>query len=176
MNIKPWIHTNVIDILDKIINKNTYILEFGSGNSTIYFSNLTNNLTSIEHNKCWYNKIKPIINNVKYILKEIEYISVPPIDKKFYNCNSLEELIGHNIPDEYYDIIIIDGINRVNCAVGSINKLKKGGILILDDSNRIENANTDGSYKPIKNLVDGWQEYKYRSNDRNTDYWIKPIL
>jgi len=174
MSILPWIHRDVIKFLQEKINKNTKILEFGSGNSTIYFSKLTNNLISIEHNKDWYNKIKPKLeNDVTYILKSIDYISRPPRNKTFYNCDTIEQLLGQPVPDEYFDIIIIDGIDRVNCAYGSIDKLKKNGILVLDDSNRIEYPASDGSYEPIKLLAQGWEEHRFRSNDRNTDYWIK---
>ena len=173
---KPWIHENVIKMLEEKINKDTKILEFGSGYSTLFFQNLANNLTSIEHNDYWYNKIKPLINDkTNYILKSINYISKPCIDKKFYNCDTIEELLNKNISDEYYDIIMIDGIHRVNCAFGSYKKLKKGGILILDDTNRIDKPTSDGSYKPIQDLLKDWKCIKNRSKDRNTDYWIKPL-
>jgi len=177
MSILPWIHRDVTNFLQEKIDKNTKILEFGSGNSTIYFSKLTNNLISIEHNKDWYNKIKPQLNSsVKYILSYVDYVPHLPTDKKFYNCDTIEELLEADIPDEYFDIIIIDGIDRVNCAYGSVNKLKKGGVLILDDSNRIQHSLEigDGSYMPIKLLTKEWEEHKFRSNDRCTDYWIKP--
>ena len=155
---------------------NTKILEFGSGYSTIFFQNLTDNLISIEHNKKWYNKIKPLINNnTNYILKKINYVSKPSVDKKFYNCNTIDELINKKIDNEYFDIIIIDGIHRVNCAFGSYRNLKKGGILILDDSHRIDKPASDGSYKPIQDLLKDWKHIKNRSSDRNTDYWIKPL-
>ena len=47
-------------------------------------------------------------------------------------------------------------------------------MLILDDTNRITNPASDGSYKPIVNLLNNWEYKKFRSNNRNTDYWIKP--
>lgn len=172
---KPWIHTNVTNILKKTIKKDTKILEFGSGFSTLFFQNYSNNVISIEHNRSWYNKILPKINNnTKYILKEEDYISKPSYDSIFYSCNSLNELLNIEIPDEYFDIILVDGINRVNCVLASYKKLKRKGILILDDSNRIDNPAGDGSYKPIQELLKDWTQIKNRSNDRNTDYWIKP--
>ncbi len=174
--VKPWIHPDVVTMLYKKININTKILEFGSGNSTVYFSKLTDNLYSVEHNIRWYNEIKPQLNNkVKYILSKVDYVPQPSKDEIFYNCKTIEELFTAPIPDEYFDIIIIDGIHRVNCAYASLNKLKKGGILILDDSNRIEHPDGDGSYMPIKKLMDGCEEYKFRSSNRNTDYWIKSL-
>lgn len=39
MNYKPWIHESVITLLENNVNKDTKILEFGSGNSTLYYKN-----------------------------------------------------------------------------------------------------------------------------------------
>jgi len=75
-NVKHWIHPAVVTMLEENINVNTKILEFGSGNSTVFFSKLTDNLYSVEHNDKWYNKIKPQLNNkVKYIIKSRLYIT-----------------------------------------------------------------------------------------------------
>jgi len=172
---KPWIHEKVISILEEKITKNTKILEFGSGYSTIFFDIRSDYVISIEHNKLWYEKILNLLqfNKNTYILKEINYISKQPINNKLYNSDTLEELIGYNIDYESLDIIIVDGIDRVNCVNDSYLKLKKGGLLILDDSNRIDNPDTDGSYKPIENLLINYEHLKFRSTNRNTDIWIK---
>ena len=68
-NIKTWIHNDVINFLLNNIKKDTKILEFGSGYSTLFYQKYSDNLISIEHNNDWYNKILPLINNkTKYIL------------------------------------------------------------------------------------------------------------
>ena len=57
-NVTPWIHPNVVTMLEKKIDVNTKILEFGSGNSNVFFSKYTDNLYSVEHSDKWYNKIE----------------------------------------------------------------------------------------------------------------------
>ena len=75
-NVKPWIHPDVVTMLEEKINVNTKILEFESWNSTVFFSKLTDNLYSVEHSDKWYNKIKSKLNNkVKYILSKVDYIT-----------------------------------------------------------------------------------------------------
>ena len=37
-----------------------------------------------------------------------------------------------------YDIIFVDGRDRVNCVTYSVKTLKRSGVVILDDSERIE--------------------------------------
>jgi predicted O-methyltransferase YrrM len=39
-------------------------------------------------------------------------------------------------PDEYFDIILIDGRARPSCIKRSVSKVKPGGLLILDNSER----------------------------------------
>jgi hypothetical protein len=38
--------------------------------------------------------------------------------------------------NEYFDVILVDGRSRPSCIMHSIPKLKKGGYLILDNSDR----------------------------------------
>jgi hypothetical protein len=35
---------------------------------------------------------------------------------------------------EYYDIIVVDGKQRVQCCSAALSRLRKGGIIILDNS------------------------------------------
>ena len=39
------------------------VLEWGSGESTLHWMNVVNTLVSIEHNREWYNKISPNVND-----------------------------------------------------------------------------------------------------------------
>ncbi|GAB4302130.1 MAG: hypothetical protein Fur0034_16600 [Desulfuromonadia bacterium] len=40
--------------------------------------------------------------------------------------------------DELYDMIIVDGRDRVNCIVRSIGALSDRGVMVLDDSERTD--------------------------------------
>lgn len=174
---KPWIHDGAITIIEKYCenNKNVSILEFGSGYSTLYFEYLSDYVFSIEHNKEWYNKIKPLlVKNTRYKLIDINYVPSVPSDKKFYNSEKLQEIFNE-VDGEFFDIILIDGIHRVNCFFGSIDFLKTSGIVVLDDSNRIDTPAGDGSYKEIEDYCKEkkYEQIKFRGPDRHTDIWIK---
>ncbi|MEB3340455.1 hypothetical protein [Okeania sp.] len=65
-----------------------------------------------------------IPNNVKLVLKE---------DRQKY----VEEI--SNYDDGYFDVIIIDGIERVKCAEVCGNNLSKSGWIVFDNSDREEN-------------------------------------
>lgn len=165
----PWLTKEAIKFLEKFLNQKSdaKILEFGCGGSTIWFSKRTKNLISIEHNFAWYKKIKDYLNNHP----ECNKVDLRLIQENYYE-------VTNKFADNYFDLILIDGMQRVKCANASITKLKKGGILMLDNAER-------HSYKKIYELLKNWKFHKtiqdkpdsYDSFYENwqTNWWIKPV-
>lgn len=119
----PWFTYSFIDFLENRLNKGQSIFEFGSGNSTRYFAKKVNSISSLEHDKAWYeNGLKNKPQNANLIFCELD------TDGNY--CR------GANNTKQKFDIIIIDGRDRVNCCLQSIQALKEDGVLILDDSER----------------------------------------
>ncbi|NCC71040.1 FkbM family methyltransferase [bacterium] len=118
----PWLTYSCIAFLEERLNENMEIFEYGSGNSTLWFANKCKNVTSVEYDKNWYEKIKKIAPKNTNILFE----------RKETN-NYIKSISSTN---KKYDVIIIDGRNRGKCMKESINHLKDNGIIILDDSER----------------------------------------
>src|SRR5690606_38937740 len=119
----PWFTYSFIDFLQHRLNKSQTVFEFGSGNSTRYFAGKCAQITSVEHDKAWYEKGE----NNKPQNATIQYY---PLDKNGDYCRAAQKT------NKEYDIIIIDGRDRVNCCIQSINALTKSGVIILDDSER----------------------------------------
>ena len=125
----PWFTYPCIDFLSQRLNKNLSVFEFGSGNSSLFFAKRVKSISSVEHNKDWFTKIKTLL---------------PDNSKLTYvNSNSSDQYIKPlKMAREKFDVIIIDGIFRNECLFESINHLTEQGIIILDDSER--NEYTDG--------------------------------
>ena len=120
----PWWSYSFNDFFIPKLNNTLEIFEYGSGNSTIFLSEKVKNIISIEHNKEWFEKMKFKLSknvNLKFV----------PLDK--YGGEYSKVILKE---DKLFDVIIIDGRDRVNCIYNSIKKLKENGILILDDSQR----------------------------------------
>lgn len=56
-------------------------------------------------------------------------------DLKNYSFQNYVESID-KYKDEYFDIILVDGIARPSCVKHAINKVKKNGYIILDNAER----------------------------------------
>ncbi len=141
-----------IEYLKSLNFKNKKIFEFGSGNSTLFWLNKGAKVTSIEDNEIWFKNLTQEIDsnkNHKFIFAQgKEYINyILKIDTK-------------------YDVIIIDGSqNRFECTKVAINKIKKDGIIIIDNSDWFEN-----STKLVRDELDFLQIdfYGFRPSKPNT--------
>ena len=115
--VLPWLSYRAIEQLDKLLQPDWEMLEWGSGMSTLWFAQRVGHLTSIEDYQPWYEKVEltlTSINNVDYQFKT---------DDSYFN---LEQY-----PDETFDFILIDGSQRGNCAKSAVTKIKSGAYIYL---------------------------------------------
>ena len=119
----PWISIPTIEILKEKKLENLFVFEYGSGNSTIWFSKRVKRIVSIEHDKEWYDyQLKqPKLANTEVFYKELDYNGAYSKEVQKYKD---------------IDIALIDGRDRVNCAINSVNSLSPKGVIIIDDSQR----------------------------------------
>ena len=164
----PWITEQAIIFLESLIGKKSdlRVLEFGCGASTCWLSRRTRNLVSVEHSPEWYEFIKSKIEKDDSCYK----VNLIRKDQPYYD-------VCDDFPDEYFDLIIVDGRNRKGCIVKSIKKLKRGGVLMLDNSER-------DYYRAAINLMHDWNSVvtvqkrpdscNFTYPNWSTSWWVKP--
>ena len=119
----PWVTYSFIDFIKERIKKHHTIFEFGSGNSTFFYAKYAGLVVSVEHDKEWYDKI------VKDKPENSEMIFCELIRGGDY-CRMPVKL------EEKFDVIIVDGRDRVNCCKQAVDALTPEGVVVLDDSER----------------------------------------
>ena len=96
-----------------------------SNNNLVVYFNLLLSLYKLM-NKDMKNLVNKLINelpkNVNTLFTKLDYNG--------YYCKSIFNT------EKFYDIVIIDGRDRVNCLKNSRHKLTSRGVIILDDSHR----------------------------------------
>jgi hypothetical protein len=161
----PWFTYPIIKFLENRLNKDFRVLEFGGGNSTLWFSEKVGKIHTIENEAFWFNYMK---NNVP----ENAEIELIPINLKL--SYSEMTFLPLDQPSSYsfgggesiYDIIIIDGVDRVNCIVNSYQKLSQNGVFIID--------NTDTNYY---NQLNYGYEFLRKKGFKRLDFWgMCPIV
>ncbi len=119
----PWVTYSFIDFIKDRLNKDLTIFEYGSGNSTLFYARNVKRVVSVEHDEAWYKKIV----NEKAPNAEMIFTKLIPGGEYSQKAKLL---------NEKFDLIIVDGRDRINCCKYSIEALSEKGVLILDDSER----------------------------------------
>lgn len=152
----PWISIFSYLYLKKYLSKlkslEINIFEYGSGGSSFFFLKNCSQLVSVEHDSEWYNKFtNEYIKNKKkwkYILsepknhKKLQPDYLNPLDYASafsgYTSFDFSEYVKtiDEFPDYHFDIILIDGRSRLSCLYHAKNKIKKGGLIVLDNAER----------------------------------------
>jgi predicted O-methyltransferase YrrM len=175
----PWLSPTSILFFKKYLKSEMVGAEFGSGSSTLFFAPRISKLYSVEHNKEWYdsicNKLKESgLNNVDYrfVLQnekdDFKNASFHLEDSGDYEVrrdyvNYFRAL--NDIEDATLDFAIVDGRARTECCMEILPKIKKGGILILDNSER-------DRYNPVFNKMKNESIYKTTNGLTNTTFWF----
>ena len=119
----PWVTYSFIDFIENRIKKEHTIFEFGSGNSTFYYAERVHKVVSVEHDKAWFEKIS----------------AVKPSNSEMIFCELQKDGAYSKMPASMglkFDIIIVDGRDRLNCCYQSLTALSERGVVVLDDSER----------------------------------------
>ncbi len=114
-------HQSEIDMIISYLQPHYKMFEWGCGGSTLYFSKYVNLYRSVEHNIDWYKKILPNIQSNT----ELHHVN----NSKEYSdyINSISKF------SDLYDCILIDGRERVRCAIKAKKYLNSNGILFIHD-------------------------------------------
>jgi predicted O-methyltransferase YrrM len=121
----PWYTYAAISFLAERTKENMAVFEYGSGNSTLWWARRVARVVSCEHDAEWYELTKERLpSNVEYRLLEL----TPGGD---YSAS-----IGDY--GRIFDIVVVDGRDRVNCAKKSVLGLKPDGVVVWDNSDREE--------------------------------------
>lgn len=149
----PWLTFDAIEFLNGRIKREMRVFEYGSGGSTLFWLHWDATCTSVEHDLSWYSVVSQRLAS----WRSIDYRLVPPEtrddashscdradpesyasgDTCFRNCsfrNYVSQIDA--FPNEHFDIVLIDGRARPACIKHSACKVKLGGLLIIDNSER----------------------------------------
>ncbi|MCA1990568.1 MAG: class I SAM-dependent methyltransferase [Coleofasciculus sp. S288] len=116
----PWYTYPAIEFLENKISKNFRVFEFGSGNSTLWFAERALEVVSVENDANWFSYIRESqpFNVELYLIEEEHQYAAKIIE----------------YPEKYFDVIVIDGINRNKCVEYGISRLKDDGLIVFDNT------------------------------------------
>jgi hypothetical protein len=148
----PFYTPRAIHRLQSLISKQSRVFEWGSGASTLWYAARVGELVSVEHDPAWYERGRSALTHRGPT--QAKLLFCPPGLDPTYDWQRVWPYyasLGHpprkpefkdymtqidNYPEGYFQIVAIDGRERVGCLLHALPHLAKGGIVILDDSHR----------------------------------------
>lgn len=115
----PWYTYPAIEYCNQLHASGLKIFEYGCGNSSLYWAHKGAEVWCVEHDKEWYEQMRAKSSRLRGIVLREE-------------CKGYAEAIGETA--ERFDVVILDGAWRNACAAVSVQHLRDGGIIILDNS------------------------------------------
>ena len=119
----PWYTYPAIEYLRSFAYHDKKIFEYGCGQSALFWAERALSLTTVENNPQWFDKWQQELKapNLNIMLRTED--------------EAYENAVWES--GQSYDVIAIDGIRRRQCAEAAVKALAPGGMIILDDSDRI---------------------------------------
>jgi hypothetical protein len=119
----PWFTYPAFDFIKKNLPENISVFEYGCGAGTLWWSTCAKEVVACEHNLDWYKKVSSESpGNVKIHHVDLEY------------GGEYSKVITKY--QDKFDLVIIDGRDRANCAKNCLPSLTEKGVIIFDDSDR----------------------------------------
>lgn len=138
---RVWMSVQEQELIESYLDENNTMLEYGSGFSTLWFSQYVKQYYSIEHSREWYDSINSKISalpNVEYTLAGVDpgYRGWPGGFSEG-NYEQFEEYIKavdrFSPPEKVFDRVLIDGRARAFCAKYILKYLHKGSYIFIHD-------------------------------------------
>lgn len=184
----PWITFSGIDFLDSNLTKEDKVFEYGIGGSTIFLAKRVKKVVSVEHDPEWHTAVMKrleeeklsnvISHSIKFNCQVQEELVEPKNYNNYHSSHGLDfqEYVNciDNYPDNYFDLVVIDGRARPSCIKKALPKVKSQKYLLLDNSDR-------SHYQlAIKDLLGKWNRFTFEGPTpylqwfTQTSIWQKP--
>lgn len=183
----PWMCFSVIQFLEKWLKKDMVVFEYGSGGSSLFLAKRVQVVYSVEHDPRWFTEVQQSLPNEaksrlhhQLVLPEEDFTEQSSSCKypgSYLSCmgayrglrfqNYVQMIDQH--PDAYFDLVIVDGRARPSCIQHAIPKIKKGGILLVD------NADREYYLQPFPELNDH-SKWEQKSFTGHTPFGLTSVL
>ena len=134
---RPWISYDAQKIIAAFLDDTKSVLEFGSGMSTLWYARHAGRVVSVEVHEGWYDQVAERLRaqaNVDYRLATERAAYVDPL------------------PGEAFDLTMIDGSWRPDCARTALATMKPGAMIYLDNAD-MEPGSLSGDVPEARRLL-----------------------
>jgi predicted O-methyltransferase YrrM len=154
---RPWIVPAAIGWLGRRIRSDWSVLELGSGRSTAWFARRAGRVISLEDNEYWFPRTK----------EGLERAGLVNVDLRLRPVEEFPREVA-SLPEDSFDLVVVDfleapRVTRIDALKPAMKKVRPGGYLLLDDSDRPGYAEAfellgDWRFRKFTGVKDEWPE------------------
>ena len=139
----PWMVPAAVAYLGRAIRPDWTVLELGAGASTRWYAQRAARVTSIEHDPAWRDRVSA----------ELSAEGLRNCEVRLVEAQRFPDVVAAE-PDGAFDLVVVDGAERMACLAAAKEKVKDGGYLVLDDSDWPEHDGAD-------RVLAGWEARRF---------------
>lgn len=179
----PFYTPKAVHRVQELLSAHSRLFEWGSGVSTLWYAPRVSELISVEHDPVWYEQGRSALASRGMGHAKLLF-SPPSLDDTYDWQHSWPYYasLGHaprkpefreymaridQYPEKYFQIIAVDGRERVGCLMHALPHLTKGGCVILDDSHRPK-------YAEFFTILKNWPTEIYDFGLKQTSLFFSP--
>jgi predicted O-methyltransferase YrrM len=142
----PWVTLEAARILSRRVRGSSRVFEYGAGGSTAFFGRRAAKVVSVEHDPGWFALVERAVAElpaVEVILAEprlprqVTEEDVSSTSPEFKGQTFIDYVtVVDRYPAHSFDVLFVDGRARPSCFFRAEPKVRVGGLVILDDSER----------------------------------------
>ena len=170
----PWLAEPFIRTLESWDTSTWTVFEWGAGGSTLFFAEKCAQVYSVEHNPEWYLRV---VDEVA--ARGLTNVVLQHVDTT-EDWSAYTSAIDRTGPEQF-DLVLVDGRERVACTLAALKGHFARRVLVLDNAAR-------GRYEParkaIKQTLPDWSQHVAiysperiltgRITQSDTWYWTSP--
>lgn len=175
----PWLTAEAVFLLDRLLRPTDIGVEFGSGRSTIWFAKRLRWLTSFEDNESWFIRVQKMLEANK-LTHKVSY----KIIEAGQDYSEQASIFSNNS----IDFCLVDSLDRGKCALGMLEKIKPGGVLVIDNINwflpnndsyspnsrRSRDGTANEDWDLFNSLTNQWRQIWTSNGVSDTCIYFKP--
>jgi hypothetical protein len=147
----PWYTYAMQNFLLGRLTKDMHVFEYGSGNSTLWYSERVAAVVSVEHDPGFVAEI------MKSAPTNVTHLHRPPYSPGYWDAA--------NRQGRKFDVVVVDGIHREECAAAAVSAVSQTGVVIVDNT---DTRKYGGAVRPF--LSAGFRQFDFRSHG---PIWLK---
>ena len=121
---QPMVSYRAAKVITQLLTPQSRCVEFGSGMSTTWLAKRCGFLLSVENDAWWHGKVAEMIKGPAF--GHVRY--------ELHDPDAFADLSAYD--DQSFDFILVDGWDRYGCVLSLLPKIKVGGWVYLDNSDK----------------------------------------